>query len=189
MSTRFIDVAREAFSFLENAGFDLVQHDSARLQYETDQSVVAVEWDVRSGEMDVSIGLQPKNGEQKEMFSLTDILDMQSVNVPERKMPFQVADESRLGPFVKKLAEDTRIHAQPALSGDRMFFRRLEVFRGVQAQAYMHAMQLRHVRSEAEKAWHKREFDKLISLYASIEKELSESEKRKLNYARKHAGN
>ncbi len=31
--------------------------------------------------------------------------------------------------FLEKLADDTRTHAQSALAGDRMFFRRLETFR------------------------------------------------------------
>lgn len=183
---RFPDMARQAFSFLEDAGFHLIQRDPARLQYETDQAVVTIEWDARSGEMNVFIGLQPRKGEPLDAFSLSDLLGMQGVDVPERKMPIQVADESRLGPFLEKLAEDTRVHAQPALAGDRMFFHRLKAFRDARSQAYMRDMRLRHVRSEAERAWRERELDKVIGLYTSIEDELSESEKGKLDYARKH---
>lgn len=186
MNMLFADVAQEVFSFLESAGFKLVERGSARLQYETDRSVVIVEWDNRSGEINVFIGLQPKKGEQQEAFSLSDLLNMQNVEVPERKMPFQIADEKRLAPFLKKLSEEMLFYAQPALAGDRMFFRRLAAFRSTQSQTHMRAMKLRKLRSEADKAWANRDFDKLISLYTLVEDDLSESEKRKLDYARKH---
>ncbi len=92
----------------------------------------------------------------------------------------------RFHSFLDKLAEDTRVHAKPALAGDRMFFHRLEAFRNAQAKAYMRDMELRRVRAEADKAWQKRELDKLIGLYTSIEDQLTASEKAKLVYAKQH---
>jgi hypothetical protein len=111
---------------------------------------------------------------------------MENVDVPERRMPFQVADETKLGPFLDKMAGDMRVHARLALAGDRMFFRRLETFRSAQADAYRRDMGLRRVRTEADKAWQKRDLDKLIALYTPIENQLSPSEKAKLAYAREH---
>jgi hypothetical protein len=99
-------------------------------------------------------------------------------------MPFQIADESELGPFLDKLAEQMRTHAQAALTGDRMFFHRLEVFRNSQAQAYMQDIEIRRVRGEAETAWRKRELDRLVGLYTSIEDHLTASEKAKLAFAK-----
>jgi hypothetical protein len=183
---QFADIAQDAFSFLKQLGFKLVQRDSERLQYETDQSIVVVEWDTRSGEINVFVGLQPKMSERQDMFSLNDLLNMLNEDAAKRKTPYQVAEENRLAPFLWKLAEDTRVHAQPALAGDRMFFRRLETFRSAQSQAHMRDMKLRGVRSEADKAWKERDFDKMINLYSSIESDLSEAERGKLDYARTH---
>lgn len=183
---QFAEAAKQAFSFLEHAGFRLTERDSVRLRYESTQAFVVIEWDPRSGELDVLIGPQPKKGESRDAFSLTDLLRMEDVDVPERKIPFQVADESRLKPFIDKLAEDTRSHAQPALTGDRMFFRRLRDFRNAQAQGYMRDMELQRIRAEAKKAWQNRELDKLISLYTLIEDRLTASEKAKLAYAKKY---
>lgn len=103
-SNRFTDMAKQAFSFLEDAGFRLSHADAARLQYETAQVFVTIEWDARSGETNVFVGLKSKKGEPPDAFSLSDLLGMQDVDVPERKMPFQVAEENRLGPFLEKLA-------------------------------------------------------------------------------------
>ena len=134
MSMRFSEAAKQAFSYLGHAGFRLTQIDPHRLQYETAEAFVTIEWDARSGELNVFVGLQPSKDEVRDAFSLRDLLAMQNVDVPERNMPFQVAEEDKLGPFLNKIAEDTRVYAQPALAGDRMFFRRLNAFRSAQAQ-------------------------------------------------------
>jgi hypothetical protein len=186
MNVHFPDIAQQAFSFLEGAGFRLTQSGPARLQYETAQVFVTVEWDTRSGELNVFVGLQSSKGETHNAFSLTDLLALEGVDVPERRMPFQVAEESKLGPFLDKLAADMQVHAQPALAGDRMFYRRLKAFRSAQAQAYMRDMELRRVRTEADAAWQKRELDKMVALYSSIEDQLTASEKAKLAYAKQH---
>jgi hypothetical protein len=181
---RFVDAAKQAFSFMQDAGFRLTQDSPARLQYETALVVVAIEWDARSGELDVLIGLQPKKGERRDAFSLTDLLAME--NVPERRMPFQVADESKLAPFLERLATDTRANAQSALAGDRMYFWRLNTFRSAQAIEFERDMKLRCVRSEAEIAWQKRDLERLIASCSSTEEDLTSAEQAKLAYAKKH---
>jgi hypothetical protein len=188
MSKRFSEMAKQTFSLLEDAGFRLVEieHDLNRLRYETARTFVAIEWDCRAGELNVFVGLQPRKGKPEDAFSLMDLLRMEGVELDERKVPYQVAEESQLGPFLEKLAEYLRVHAQPALAGDRMFFRRLHAFRNAQARAYMQDMKLQQVRAEAEKAWRSRKLDKVILLYTSIQDFLTKSEKGKLDYARKH---
>jgi hypothetical protein len=183
---RFSEPAKRAFSFLEGAGFKLVLLEPSRLRYETAGSVVRIEWDARSGEMNVFFGLQPAKGRPEDAFSLSDLLDMVGIEAPERRAPFQVADEKKLAPFLEKMANDVLVHAQPALSGDRMFFRRLQTFRESKSYEYMRSMRLRQVRAQADEAWRDRQLERVIALYGSIEDDLSESEKVRLAYARKH---
>jgi hypothetical protein len=184
MSAQFADMAKEAFSFLEDAGFHLARIEAGHLRYESPSSVVVIDWDARSGELEAFVGLRSSAGQSQDMYSLTDVFGMEGV--PDRKMPPQVADENRLQPFVGRLADDLRVHAQPALVGDRMFFRRLETFRHANAEALTRGLQLQQVRSAVEQAWRNREFKKVVGLYASVEGDLSEAEKGKLDYARRH---
>jgi hypothetical protein len=123
---KFSDIVRRTFSFLEEAGFRCLQLGPTLLRYEAENVFVTITWDPRSGEIGEFIGLRPRKGEREDGFSLSDLLAMEGADLPERKMPFQVADESRLGPFIEKLAEDTSAFARPALAGDRMYFRRLK---------------------------------------------------------------
>jgi catechol 2,3-dioxygenase-like lactoylglutathione lyase family enzyme len=185
--SRFAEHVEEAFAFLTESGFRLVVRTARQMRYETNRVFVTVEWDPRSGELNVFFGLQPTQGEPGGL-ALGDLLAMEGVDVSERRMPFQVADEAELRPFVRKLAEDMRNYAQPALSGDRMFYRRLKAFRDGRAQANMHEMKLRHVRSTVEEAWQQRDFAKVTELYASIEDDLTDAERAKLAYARTHQG-
>jgi|SRR5882672_426632 len=184
MSERFPDMAKRAFSFLEGAGFRLTQIDASQLRYESVQAVVDIVWDARSGELEAFVGQPSSTRRPQDTYSLTDVFGMEGV--PDRKMPPQVADENRLQPFVDQLAGDLRAHAQPALVGDRMFFRRLETFRHANAEAFTRRMKLQQVRSAVEQAWRNREFKKVIGLYTSVEGDLSEAEKGKLEYARRH---
>lgn len=186
MTQLFSDAAMRAFAFLESAGFRLVSSQESELRYESTGVLLGVSWDRRSGELDAFIGLRKKNSIQEDAFSLTDILRMQSAESSESKIPFQVADESHLGPFLQRLAENVQTHAQPALAGDRMFFRRLDAFRGTQAQALSDDMNLRRVRSQVKEAWHRQELGRVIDLYASIENHLTPSEKKKLDYAKRN---
>ena len=186
MSGRFTEIAKRAFSFLEDEGFQLVKSEPRSLRYENTQVFVAVAWD-RPGELNVWLGLRPIKGHRDESFSLSDLLNMEQVGKSGSNIPPQVADEGRLEPFLEQLARKMRTHAASALAGDRMYFRRLETFRSAQADAFMRDMKLGQVRSKAEKAWGERNFWEVVRLYESIEQDLSPSEKAKLVYARKHA--
>jgi hypothetical protein len=184
--TRFPEIARQEFAFLEDTGFRLISSGDSGLEYESAQAFVLVRWDRRSGELGVWVGCRSTKCQKRDAYSLTDLLRMVGVETSENKLPFQAAKEGRLDLFLQKLSQYTRLHAQPALAGDRMFFRRLGAFRDAQARTLMNHMNLRQVRSEAEQAWQSRKLDRVVGLYASIEGRLTPSEKRRLDYARKH---
>jgi len=185
MSARFFEMVHRGFSYLEDAGFRRRNDGPGLVIYESDRSFVVVTWDARSGELDAFIGLAPRTGRVQDEYSVADVLGVAGFAASDRR-PAQVADESRLESFVAALARNVREHAQLGLAGDRMYFRRLEAFRGANADAYMADMELSQVRAEVEKAWRDRQYDKVVRLYTSVEGHLTEAEARKLEYARKH---
>jgi hypothetical protein len=187
MSDRFFDMVPRVFGFLLDAGFRPAHGDFHTLRYETADVFVSIEWDARSGELELYVGLQPKAGESRNAFALSDLLEMEKGGVGVRNTPFQVAEESRLMPFLEQLATDARTYASSALAGDRMYFRRLGTYTDSRARTLMLDLDLRRVRAEAEKAWRERDLERVRRLYASIEEHLSGSEKKKLEYAKQHA--
>lgn len=188
MNKRFPDIAKQAFSFLENVGYVLTERDANCLQCEAERTLITVNRDPRSGEINVMFGLKAGKSQETDAFSLTDLLRMEDVDVPERKMPFQVYEESELPLFLNQLAKDIQLYAKHALAGDRMYFRRLQIFRSGQSLIDAKDMQIRRIRAQADEAWQKREFDKVITLYTTIEAELTAAEKMKLMSARDKSG-
>lgn len=179
---RFTEIAKREFSFLESAGFSLVECSSTELLYQSEAVSVAVRRDPRDGEVDVYFAPHPNN--ERTEHSLTALLALEGI--ARERRPFQVYDESLLGPFLEKLAAETQTVAARLLQGDRMAFRRLAVFGKAELDKYWREMNFRHVRPEADNAWHARAFERFIALYAPFEDYLSEAEKAKLAYARRH---
>jgi len=185
MRNDFSEMAMQAFSFLEDAGFRCTKNAPSLLCYESDLSFVTVSWDARSGELDASIGLLPQTGQVQDGYSIADVLGF--AGLPEsNSKPAQVADMSRLEPFIATLAKNVYTYAQPALAGDRVYFRELEIFRNTKAVAFMQDMKLQQMRSEVQGAWRGRQYDRVVALYTPLKDYLTESETRKLEYAKQH---
>ncbi len=180
----FAEMAARAFSFLENMGFQVSRQANNEVIYEAPRTRVVITWDPYSGELDAYIGLQSEKENSQQLVSLADVLAMQGID--KGKMPFQVANEDGLFPFLNTLAEELRAHAQLALVGDLRFFRRLKKFRTAQANLYMRDMHLKAIRNKANEAWRRKDLQEVVKLYAAIRIDLTESEKKKLAYARQH---
>lgn len=109
---------------------------------------------------------------------------MEGKDLPEARQPFQVSEQERLRPFLKRLADDVRKHASEALTGDRMYYRRLSEYRSRQARTFMEDMQLRQVRAKADEAWGHRNYPQVIEQYESIQALLSPAELKRLEIAK-----
>src|SRR5262249_6775540 len=149
----FSELAATAFEFLEQQGFSLVSTEEGCVQYQSDRVFLAIEWERRSGELDVRVGLRTESDRPADLFSLSEILCMGDVDVSERSMRFRVGDEARLRPFIEALARDLRVHAQAAIAGDRMFFHRLTAFRDRESRRLTLETELSRIRSEVAQAW------------------------------------
>ena len=179
----FAKIVTQAFSFMEVAGFKVEMIDSTQVLYKSDDAFLVVSWDPRSGELDAFVGLLPRTGLARDEYSIADVMGASGAPEADCKLA-QVTDPRKLGPFVDQLAVHLRTHGQRALVGDQAYFKSLEVFRAVKAERDMLAMRLRQVRSQAEQAWQDQQYDRVDELYSSVKEELTQSERRKLEYAR-----
>lgn len=185
MNAPFTALVRDAFAFLREAGFEVSATDARAIEFRSTDVIVLVSRSDRSGEIDVTFGLIEVAASAGH-YSLYDILAMEGVNGLSGPRPPQIADASRLGDWLRLMADDCLAHASPAIRGDRKFFSRLESFRHAQALRLTRDLRLRQIRAEIERAWHAREMDKVAALYDSIEPDLDAAEKLKRDYARKH---
>ncbi len=183
MTDFFSKWATEEFSFLLDRGFSLSSDDSEEVRFQSAKSVVRITWDRRSGELEVYLQLLHEAVGDKP-YSLRDLLSMEGKDLPEAREPFQVSEQDRLRPFLKRLADDVSKYASNALAGDRMYYRRLSEFRSGEARSFMKGMHLRQARAKADEAWRLRNYEQIVEQYESIRDDLNATERRKLEIAK-----
>lgn len=166
------------FSFLESLGFRGEARADDCVVFTSDKVSVLVTWNVRSGELDVGIGLLLS---KEPLYSLRDVLAMECCCVPEAKCPFQVIDEGRLGHFLHILSGHLKKYGVRALEGDRIYFRRLDEFRSKGARELMEEMRIRQVRKKAEQAWKEGRYREAADQYLSIVESLKISERKRIS--------
>ena len=115
----FSQESLKAFSFLATMSFHAFCTEPTRTQYQSSATVVTIDWDPNSGEIEAWFRLRSTNETPAHDFSLSDVLIMEGVPVPAPGAPFQIASEATFGPLLEILAERTRRHARLALAGDR----------------------------------------------------------------------
>jgi hypothetical protein len=96
---------------------------------------------------------------------------------------FQVSSRKGVQEFVPKLAALIKKHAAPLLRGDRPAYDSALAIQYERAEQYAKEANLGHVRSKAGAAWQAKEYAKVIELYDSMRKDLTEVEAKKLSYA------
>jgi hypothetical protein len=93
-------------------------------------------------------------------------------------------------PFVASISEFARLlrecgHA--ALQGDQSVFEEMKQRRDAAVQAWHKEERVKSVRTQVERAWQEKNFNQVLALYKSIESMLTPSEKKRLEYARRHS--
>ena len=111
----FATDAASAFGALRQQGFRLSQDGPHRLVCRSDRTVVEVEWDVYSGELNVYVSPVSTIVNLPSRFSLTDVERMAGRSSNEAAPPM-VLDESKLEPFLRRAAAELQELAGPALA-------------------------------------------------------------------------
>jgi hypothetical protein len=136
MPVGFLDAAHLAFSFLEPQGFRLVSRREGHLEFAADTSRLRVEWDHRAGDVLVIVALHPHVGEPTSWHSLDEVMRLSGVfRGPADNGP-RFTDEGWWSRLLGERANDLRRYGDKALSGDKTFFRRLDLLRRLQAQVF-----------------------------------------------------
>lgn len=73
--------------------------------------------------------------------------------------------------------------------GDELFYNRLDKFTTKNFNQYIANMNLASIRPKAAIAWKEKDYKRFVELYGAVaEKYLSQSEKKKIEYALNHRG-
>jgi hypothetical protein len=181
----FIKYAKEEFSFLVSEyGFTIASEAKDLLEYETQDVIVHVGFYGYAFELYINIGHKKITYDGNIItFSINEILGYK--NSPEQDCPFQAASPEKLEILIKEIASLYKKYAQDFLLGQKDEFNNLLANRNQKTKDYALIKQLKLMREKADKAWRNKSFPEIIKLFSEFEEHLTESERKKLEYARK----
>ena len=189
MSLIFAKHVHEYFDYLISAyQYQCIISSEECVRYENDDVFVSVRFDNGwSNELDVEIGQKGVlfNGIERP-FNLGEILRLKGAEKKEKYTSVQTSNQEYLIIAIKRIAEVLKRYAQDLLQGDQAAFLSLVSLRERECEDYEIERELTFVRNEAAKAWNKKDYKKIVQLYSSVEHYISQSEIKKLEYAKKH---
>ena len=158
------------------------------VRYENDDVFVNVRFDNGwSYELDVEVGQKGVlfNGQERP-FNLGEILRLRGVEKKEKYTFVQTSNQEYLINAIEHLAELLKRYAKDFLQGDQAAFLSITSLRERECEDYEIEQELKSVRNEVAKAWDKKDFEKIIQLYTPVERYITPSEMKKLEYAKNH---
>lgn len=176
------------FDFLtKEYEFQCIKEEVTLVRYESQKVFINIYHGRASYELGFEIGLQPSSlGINECKFTLTEIIELAGVQNSIGNIYFQVNTEEGIKKYIPIIAELVKKYAQNALLGDMSTFVSLESIQKQISDKYLKEMELNRIRPKAKEAWHNKRYIEFIELYEHIQNDISPSEVKKLEYARKH---
>ena len=186
----FPEAVLTSFRFLvEGFGFAVVTHETTYLRFESNAVFVNVYHGRASYEIGVEIGeLKKANNLSERSFTLGEIIAMTDYDRGSSFHFYQAATPELIPKFVSETAEIVKAYSRSALIGDKSFFEGLGKVRSRISHEYLKSMEMGRVREEAEVAWHEKNYGQMVELYDAVKDDLTPSEVKKLEYAKRKLG-
>jgi hypothetical protein len=183
LSRWFKDCVMDEFQFLMLHGFRYVDSPEESIQFTSSIAKVEVYRDVRSNEISLQFSNQPGN----QSYSISELVRLFEGTEAARKYR-DYASHTREGvkEGVHKLAMKLLSFIDSPEWRIGNLFERLEASGKVWAYEYSVETQLEQVRKKVALAWHSKDYRSVVELLSPFIDYLSNSESKKLEYAKKH---
>jgi hypothetical protein len=109
---------------------------------------------------------------------------LESKGLSSRPGFYQASTKNAVSYVIQEIASCLTLYATEFLLGDVEAFQKAKTFSDEQLTTLSKQEKLLSVEKEADLAWRNKQYRKLITLYSSIENELTEIQKRRLLYAK-----
>lgn len=182
----FKDDVLSSFKFLANFGLRPVEEKVTFVRYESSEVFVNVFHGRASYELGVEIGRLKEQDAKLSIFDIVRWAGAEKDGGFGHHVMFQVSSRAGVREFVPKLAALAQKYAVPLLRGDEDAYRTALESRAKRCADEVKEGNLRAVRSKADAAWQAKDYARVVELYGTIRKELTEVEAKKLAYAEQH---
>ncbi|MFA5794640.1 MAG: hypothetical protein WC980_06190 [Candidatus Brocadiia bacterium] len=187
MSTaeNFRESALEAFGFLvKEFGFKCTQKGPQRVRYESKSVFAVVSQDPQSYKIEFIIGRLPDTAESLN-YTIVDIINSAGAAKEAGNTSFQSSDEKTARRMILELAGLVKKYAPAFLAGDDAAFKRLEDMATREEQKKVRQYDLAMARKNAEFAWQKQNFQKVVEFLEPVKCDLLPAELKRLEYCQR----
>ena len=181
-SLHFAETVERKFTFLAAHGFKRVQNEPTFVRFESRCLYVNVYHGRQSYEMELEIG---PCGTSNASYSMSDLIRLLEPRKADeyRRYAAHIAKDVAKG--VQRLASLFRRYVDAGVFDDGKIFERLQKSRNAAVHDYWKEMKLTQVRQQLDAAWQAKNYTKIIELLEPLRSDLSPTELRKLNYAKR----
>lgn len=181
----FAGAVTDAFGFLvEDFGFKVVGTDATLVRYESDRMLLNVYHGRRSYEIGVEVGhLHERDAYH---YRLPEVLGaILGESGQQNAYYFQSSSRDGVRSCVEAAARLVKENYGPLLRGDPIALKRVQVFSSRRNEEYTREVVQQPIRESADRAWRAKDFAMVVQCYGSIRKDLTPTERRRLEYAEK----
>jgi len=178
---------RSSFQFLtDDYNFELVKEEITFVRYETDQLFVNIYHGRLSYELGFECGLKSKGEESR--YRLNTILRGLMGDTHKKQTFYQASNKEAVANCLSKIASIVKEYCSSLLRVEDSAFAKVELASANEGRELTKKYTIGPVRKQAEQAWKNKEYEKVRSLYKTIEDKLSSIELKRLKYADKYIG-
>lgn len=170
-------------------GYNQIIKSEYHIQLESSKLIIDVFYEKRSHEIGIEFSLKGDsfNGIQRS-YSHGSFLRFIDDKNAQKYSFFQSSVQSEVEEFLSYVGSKLRTKGKDLVSGDSNFFDSFSEFNALESKEYYKESVLRSRHAVASKAWEEKNYKKYATIMSDIESFLSESEKKKLSFAKKKAG-
>ena len=169
---------------LNEHGFKVRSQNESCVELESDRVVISFAYDRRRAhELNVSIELRSTEESGTVAYNLGEVMREFEVPRAKERSYLQSSSLERVSEFVSEACEVLGQNCKPILDGCYAAFESVKLRRSVECKRYALEMRLRDIRKEADEAWSTKDYAKYNRLLTGFESILSDSEKKKLEFA------
>lgn len=177
----FAKNVRQRFAFLAEYGFREFQATPTIVQYQKDDLKLNVYHGRRSYEIGAEIQFRGDTFSLAQMIRASDPDTWNHFRYP------QASTQSGVELGVIRIAELMLLYGKPALEKDSKYFANVLIRRETWKKQFAQEVLIEHIRPRARQAFRERRYKQAAQLFEQIAENLTDTEKRKLSYARKHS--
>jgi hypothetical protein len=182
----FLNEAKIAFKFLENYNYKIVKEDITFLRYEVNFVFINIFHGRISYEIGIEIGCH-KNVENETIYPIEYLIGMLDEIAAKRYFRPSGNTKETIRNCLNTQAQLLKNYGDRVFHGDTTIWDELETYKNKKINEYWKKMKINDFREKANSAFREKRYNDFIKLFSTYEIQLTELERKKLEFARSRA--